>query len=70
MLKVAVDYPEVRGQEVCPLCRKEKDLGLLVCWDCYHSQGLRAGNEAAERGIATFAATLRWTGGEEAHGDN
>ena len=65
-----LDYPEVRGQKVCPLCRKEKDAGLLVCWPCYRAAGLRAGNQEAERRIAVFAATLRWAAGGEADEDN
>ena len=65
-----IDYPEVRAQGVCPLCRKDKEAGLLVCWVCYRVEGLRAGNLQAERRIARFAAMLRWTGGGGANGGN
>jgi hypothetical protein len=42
------DYPHVRASEVCPLCYGHKDQGLIACWPCYHTQGLRYGNNEAE----------------------
>jgi hypothetical protein len=43
-----LDYPNVRSGDVCPLCKKGKDAGLVTCWHCYHSWGLRYGNEEAD----------------------
>jgi hypothetical protein len=62
-----IDYPEVRAG-VCPLCRKDEDMGLLVCWACYRADGLRAGNLEVEQGIVTFAGRLRWMLGGQANG--
>ena len=43
-----LDYPHVRLSDVCPLCRKYKDPGLVACWSCYHARGMRYGNKEAE----------------------
>lgn len=43
-----LDYPHVRASDVCPLCRNYKDRGLIACWPCYHTRGLRYGNKEAE----------------------
>ncbi len=53
-----MDYPYVRASEVCPLCRRYKDQGLIACWYCYHAQSLRHGNEAAERIIEQADVSL------------
>jgi hypothetical protein len=47
-----LDFPQVRAQAVCPLCRGEKAVGLLVCWPCYRNHELRYGNPKAEEAIA------------------
>jgi hypothetical protein len=43
-----LDYPLVRANDVCPLCWKPKDPGLVACWSCYHARGMRYGNQEAE----------------------
>ena len=43
-----LDYLHVRVSDVCPLCRRYKDQGLIACWPCYHTRGLRYGNNEAE----------------------
>jgi len=53
-----MDYPYVRASDVCPLCRRHKDQGLIACWYCYHTQSLRYGNEEAERLIKQMEASL------------
>jgi hypothetical protein len=30
-----MDYPLTRKSPTCPICRKSKDLGLVVCWPCH-----------------------------------
>jgi len=37
------DYTHIRQSEDCPLCHKVKDVGLVVCWDCYKEHGFRNG---------------------------
>jgi hypothetical protein len=58
-----LDYPYVRASDVCPLCRRYKDRGLIVCWPCYHARGLRYGNEEAERLITQAESNLGEEGG-------
>lgn len=53
-----LDYPKVRSAVVCPLCLKYKDTGSIVCWYCYHTFGLRYGNQEAEDLIAKAEAKL------------
>jgi len=30
-------YTYLRAALRCPLCNREKETDLLVCWDCYHA---------------------------------
>ncbi len=43
-----LDYPHVRASDVCPLCLRHKNPGLVACWSCYHARGLRYGNNEVE----------------------
>ncbi len=54
-----VDYPHVRASTLCPLCRANKEAGLLVCWNCYRDYNLRLGNDAAEALIAKADVEIR-----------
>ena len=54
-----LDYPHVRASDVCPLCKGQKDRGLVACWRCYHARGLRYGNGQAESLIEQIEAGLR-----------
>ena len=38
---ISLDYPHTREWHVCPICNREKDSGLLVCWTCYRAHNLR-----------------------------
>lgn len=38
MLKYTIDNPHVRNDTICPLCRKRKDTGLVLCWPCHHKE--------------------------------
>ncbi len=47
-----IDNPKTRATTICPICRGHKDYGLVVCWPCYHSHGLKYGNQDCEAIIA------------------
>lgn len=47
-----MDYVTVRLSTQCPLCLGAKPQGLIACWPCYRSQGLRYCNPVAEAKIA------------------
>ena len=53
------DNPHVRASHVCPLCDGFKPEGLVTCWDCYRSFGLRYGNDIAELRVSKREAQLR-----------
>lgn len=55
----SIDFPNVRGSALCPLCEKSKDAGLLVCWSCYRASDIRNGNTEAELLIARAESELR-----------
>lgn len=57
-VEVEPDYPEVRDGYVCPLCRGDKEQGLLACWACYKNCRMRDGNAEAERLIARAEADI------------
>jgi hypothetical protein len=40
---MAIDYPNIRADRVCPLCPQPKPEGQVVCWPCYHLQDMRYG---------------------------
>ena len=53
-----MDYPHIRQTKMCPICKGEKDQGLVACWSCYRVHGLKWGNAAAERIIARCEVEL------------
>ena len=53
-----LDYPHVRASDVCPLCRRHKDQGLIACWPCYHARGMRYGDNEAEELLKQAEARL------------
>ena len=42
------DYPRIRSSDLCPLCGRHKDRGLVACWSCYHVRGMRYGDKETE----------------------
>jgi hypothetical protein len=54
-----MDYPHVRSSTACPLCRGRKEAGLVACWPCYRTSGLRDGNARTESIIERAEAELR-----------
>lgn len=57
-----MDYPNIRASKICPLCRKDKEQDLLVCWTCFRKYKMRYGNPAAESLIDQVEAELRDNG--------
>lgn len=51
-LPMTEDNPRVRASIACPLCGGFKSQGLVACWPCYRSNGLKYGNPEAEAKIA------------------
>lgn len=49
------DYPRVRASLTCPLCNGTKDAGLIACWTCYRSHGMRNGLTTSDAAIISHA---------------
>ena len=54
-----LDNQYVRASNQCPLCDGPKGAHLVACWTCYHTHGLKYGNESAERAIAAANEALK-----------
>lgn len=52
------DYPRTRNCPVCPFCGQNKSHGLLACWPCFRSKGVKNCEPKAEAFLATFEAVL------------
>jgi hypothetical protein len=52
------DHIRVRNQTFCPFCGEHKDIGLVACWPCFRSSGLKYGDESAEEILSAFEAAL------------
>lgn len=50
-MKPVIDYPNIRRDPSCPFCTRTKTHGLLVCWPCYRTEGLRYGENARQATI-------------------
>ena len=53
---------EARKMNLCPCCDEKKDLGLVVCWDCFnfqpkHSAVEMTGFKQWNGSLAKFIAT-------------
>lgn len=59
MPTVILDNPRTRANYTCPFCFGSKDQGLLACWRCFKTSGLRNGNPQAEQTLACFEAFLK-----------
>jgi hypothetical protein len=42
-MRADMDHPKVRASHSCPVCNREKEQALLVCWLCYRALNLRNG---------------------------
>ncbi len=47
-----MDFPRVRSSLICPLCGKDKETGLICCWQCFREWNMRHSNKEAEALIA------------------
>lgn len=43
-----MDHSNVRADCTCPLCHGPKDRGLVACWTCYRTNGLRIASGSAD----------------------
>jgi hypothetical protein len=62
---MSADNPRVRASLVCPLCNGAKGAGLVACWPCFRSSGLKDGSASAERAVAAREA---WYAGRNGWG--
>lgn len=52
------DHPLTRRQTVCPFCAQHKDRGLVACWPCFRSSGLKSCDCTAESMLDAFEDVL------------
>jgi hypothetical protein len=43
------DHPRLRAASIGCLCRREKQVSLVVCWECYRGHRFRLGNPYIEK---------------------
>lgn len=53
-----IDHELTRRQTDCPFCKGFKDQGLVACWPCFRSSGLKYGKESAEAVLDEFEDML------------
>ena len=51
-------FPCVRFSLICPLCNGAKAAGLIACWPCFRTSGLKDCLPVAERIVARREALL------------
>jgi hypothetical protein len=54
-----IDHPLTRAQETCPLCGGHKNIGLVACWPCFRSSGLKNDDEKAKAKLDTFESVMK-----------
>lgn len=54
-----LDHPLTRRQTTCPFCDRYKEPGLLACWECFKSSGLKRGVKTAEQVLDGFENDLQ-----------
>ena len=47
-MEIRIDHPKIRASMVCPACKGQKAVSLVVCWECYHKTQIRYGNPRIE----------------------
>jgi hypothetical protein len=55
-----LDNPRVRASLVCPLCNGAKASGLVACWPCFRTSGLKEGDSLAEARVAAREYAMRY----------
>jgi hypothetical protein len=58
----ASDYPHIRRDTYCPFCGDHKRAGLLACWPCFQSNGMKYGDTRAENVLRDRERFLRDNG--------
>jgi hypothetical protein len=53
-MKIEQDNPRVRRGFTCPICYGPKDQGLVACWYCFRTSGLKQCDPDAEATVAAF----------------
>jgi hypothetical protein len=55
---MTLDNPRTRSGFTCPICLGPKDRGLVACWYCFKTSGLKQCAPRAEKIVADFEAFL------------
>ena len=55
---MTLDNPRTRQGFTCPICLGPKSQGLVACWHCYRTSGLKQCDEHAEQIVSDFEAFL------------
>ena len=55
---MTLDNPLTRAGWTCPICLGPKSQGLVACWDCFKTSGLKQMQEDAEKIVSDFEAFL------------
>ena len=56
---MTLDNPLTRRQTSGPFCQGHKDTGLVACWTCFRSSGLKFGDPFAEARLRSFEDLLK-----------
>ena len=54
-----LDHSFVRAHHACPFCARQKDAGLVACWPCFRTSGLKDCDPVAEAHLDRQEAWLR-----------
>jgi hypothetical protein len=52
----SLHHPNLRRSTACPFCRKAKERGMVVCWECNRVLNIR--NGTTERVLLDFAEAV------------
>jgi hypothetical protein len=55
----SIDHPFVRAHHACPFCARQKDAGLVACWPCFRTSGLKDCDPVAEAHLDRQEVWLR-----------
>lgn len=53
-MRATIDNPLTRAGWTCPICLGSKDAGLVACWPCFRTSGLKQCDPKAEAKVAEF----------------
>ena len=52
------DYPRTRAHATCAFCGRAKGFGLVACWTCFRSRGVKDCDQRAEAHLEAFECCL------------